>query len=50
MYLSNPMVSVIVPVYNAESTLRRCADSILEQSYPDLELIWWMTAARMPRP
>ena len=39
MYLSNPMVSVIVPVYNAESTLRRCADSILEQSYPDLELI-----------
>ena len=39
MYLSNPMVSVIVPVYNAEITLRRCADSILEQSYPDLELI-----------
>ena len=39
MYLSDPMVSVIVPVYNAESTLRRCADSILEQSYPDLELI-----------
>lgn len=39
MYLSDPVVSVIVPVYNAESTLRRCADSILEQSYPDLELI-----------
>lgn len=39
MYLSDPMVSIIVPVYNAESTLRRCADSILEQSYPDFELI-----------
>jgi glycosyltransferase involved in cell wall biosynthesis len=32
-------VSVIVPVYNAESYLRRCLDSILNQSYSDLELV-----------
>ena len=34
-----PMVSVIVPVYNAEKTLRRCVTSILEQQYTDLELL-----------
>ena len=32
-------VSVIVPVYNAEKTIRRCIDSILNQEYTDLELI-----------
>ena len=34
-----PMVSVIVPVYNAEKTLRRCIDSILNQKYTDFEVI-----------
>lgn len=34
-----PMVSVIVPVYNAEQTLRRCVTSILEQQFTDLELL-----------
>ncbi len=33
------MVSVIVPVYNAEGSLRRCAESILAQDRPELELI-----------
>ena len=32
-------VSVIVPVYNAEKTIRRCIESILNQEYTDLELI-----------
>lgn len=31
--------SVIIPVYNAEKTLRRCLDSLLSQSYADCELI-----------
>ncbi len=31
-------VSIIVPVYNAEKTLRRCADSILNQDFTDYEL------------
>jgi glycosyltransferase involved in cell wall biosynthesis len=33
------LVSVIVPVYNAEMFLPRCIDSILEQSYQNFELI-----------
>ncbi|MBQ4241125.1 MAG: glycosyltransferase family 2 protein [Oscillospiraceae bacterium] len=32
-------VSVIVPVYNGEKSLERCAGSILSQDYPELELI-----------
>ena len=32
-------VSIIVPVYNAEKTLRRCVDSILNQEYTDFELL-----------
>lgn len=32
-------VSVIVPVYNAEKTLRRCIKSIIEQTYNDIEII-----------
>ena len=34
-----PKLSVIIPVYNAESTLKRCLDSILTQSFRDLEII-----------
>lgn len=33
------MISVIVPVYNAEKYLRRCLESILQQSYKDFEVI-----------
>lgn len=32
-------ISVIVPVYNTERFLRKCVDSILRQSYADLEII-----------
>ena len=32
-------VSVIVPVYNGEKRLKRCVESILNQDYPELELI-----------
>ena len=31
--------SVIIPVYNAEKTLRRCVDSLLKQNYADAEII-----------
>lgn len=31
--------SVIIPVYNAEKTLRRCIDSLLAERYPDAEII-----------
>lgn len=33
------MFSIIVPVYNSESTLNRCVNSILSQSCSDFELI-----------
>lgn len=33
------MVSVIVPIFNAEEKLERCINSILHQSYQDIELI-----------
>ena len=31
--------SVIIPVYNAERTLRRCLDSLVDQSFDDYELL-----------
>ena len=34
-----PKLSVIVPVYNASEYLRRCTDSILNQTFQDIELI-----------
>lgn len=34
-----PIISVIVPVYNAASFLSKCVDSILAQQVPDLELL-----------
>lgn len=33
------MISIIIPVYNAEEVLHRCVDSVLSQSYGDFELI-----------
>ena len=34
-----PAVSIIVPVYNAERTVGRCIESILNQEYRDFELL-----------
>ena len=34
-----PKISVIVPVYNVEKLLRRCLDSIINQSFEDFELL-----------
>ena len=33
------LISVIVPVYNVEEYLRECIDSIIEQTYSNLEII-----------
>lgn len=33
------MISIIVPVYNSASTLSKCIESLLAQTYPDLEIL-----------
>ena len=37
--MTTPLFSIIIPVYKAEKYLRRCVDSIIEQTRPDWELI-----------
>ena len=37
--MDSPMISVIIPVYNAEKTIARCIDSVLEQTYQDFEIL-----------
>ena len=37
--ISEPLISVIVPVYNAEKYLGQCLESIVAQSYRHLEII-----------
>lgn len=37
--MSEPLISVIVPVYNAEKYLRKCVASIRAQTYRNLEII-----------
>ena len=36
---NNPLISVIVPVYNVEKYLSKCLDSIIAQTYQNLEII-----------
>ncbi|MBR1404381.1 MAG: glycosyltransferase [Treponema sp.] len=37
--MNNPLVSVIVPVYKVEQYLHKCVDSVLNQTYTNLEII-----------
>ena len=37
--LGDYMISVIVPVYNVERYLKKCLDSIIAQTYKDLEIL-----------
>lgn len=38
--MSQPLVSVLVPIYNVEKYIERCARSIFEQAYENLEIIF----------
>ena len=35
----NPVISVIIPVYKTERYIRKCIDSVLSQTYSDLQII-----------
>lgn len=37
--IDNELISVIIPVYNVEDYLERCINSVLKQSYKNLEII-----------
>ena len=37
--MDNPLISVIIPVYNVEKYLRECVDSVLKQTYDNFEII-----------
>ena len=37
--MTNHLISVIVPVYNVEPYLRQCLDSIVNQTYPNIEIL-----------
>ena len=37
--MNNPLISIIVPVYNGEAYLARCLDSLLAQTYSPIEIL-----------
>lgn len=37
--MNNPLVSILVPVYNVEAFLEKCLDSIVGQTYRDLQIV-----------
>ena len=39
MIANNDKITVVVPIYNTEKYLRRCIDSIVKQSYRNIEII-----------
>ena len=37
--MGKPKVSVIIPVYNTEKYLKRCLDSLVNQTLQDIEIV-----------
>ncbi len=43
--MENPLVSIIVPVYNVEKYLRECLDSLIAQTYRNIEIVCFNDAS-----
>lgn len=39
MSINNIVISIVIPIYNAENYLHRCLDSIINNTYKELEII-----------
>ena len=37
--MNNPLISIVIPIYNSENQLEQCIDSLLNQAYQNLEII-----------
>lgn len=37
--MERPLVSVIIPIYNVENFVEKCVDSVIHQSYQDLDIV-----------
>ena len=37
--MTSPKITVIIPVYNVEKYLSKCVDSVIGQTYKNLEII-----------
>ena len=39
IWVSEPLISLIVPIYNVEKYLDRCVKSLVSQTYENIEII-----------
>ena len=37
--MMNPLISIVIPVFNAEKYIKQCIDSVLAQTYDNYEII-----------